>query len=182
MVVAFVATGAIAQEQGKIRGGANIGWCIPKGGGGVCFDLQAGYNLSDDMTVGIKWGYALMGKVDPKGEVGSIVGNSNLLGTFTYFLNMGSFAPFVGAGAGLYTVAGGGTGLTGFVIEPGNKFGGMLTAGFEFKRFRLGLEYNLIPSSDAHLVSVVGPQYGSVKNSYMALTFGFYLGGGKRAQ
>ncbi|MDR2887130.1 MAG: hypothetical protein LBV26_03865 [Bacteroidales bacterium] len=182
MLLAAMATGAFAQEQGKIRGGLDFGYCIPKGGGGVCFDLQLGYNLKDNMTVGIKYGNALMGKVDPMGENASISANGNFLGTYTYYFSSGgsSFAPFVGGGLGMYTLASFSTGASSYTVDAGGKFGGALTAGFEAGKFRMALEYNLVPSSGVTVTdNSVTLENTSIKNSYLAVTVGFYIGGGK---
>ena len=70
-----------------------------------------------------------------------------------------------------------------------NKFGGFLTTGIETGKFRLALEYNLLPSS-----SVVISNYNydeilnegfttqmddKVRNSYFAVSVGIFMGGGK---
>ena len=184
VVFAVMASGVFAQEAGKVRGGFNIGPVFQ--GIGVTTDLQLGYNLQDNMNVGIKLALAAMGKVDPAGERASAAISYNFLGTFTYFLDLGgSFAPFVGAGMGIYTISSAAGGADWAVVGDvaDNKFGGMLTAGFEIKRFRVGLEYNLIPGTKVKFVGV-GPRPADfddkITNSYLAATIGFYIGGGKR--
>ena len=85
-------------------------------------------------------------------------------------------APFAGIGLGGYGVAAVGTDAA---ATGGTKFGGMLTAGIEMRRFRLALEYNLIPSSET---TYTGPTPNrttiSIPNSYFAVTFGVVLGRG----
>ena len=177
-VVASMATSMFAQEQGKVRGGINVGAAIPDGGVGLVFDLNLGYKLADNMTVGARYGSALIAKASPDGTSGSVSGNGNIIGTFDYYLNPGgrSFAPFAGVGAGLYTVASVAAG-TGFIgADAGNKFGGLLTAGFELGRFRVAAEYNLIPATEVTML-LGGTE--KVQNSYLAVTLGFYIGGGK---
>jgi len=184
LFAAAMTAGAFAQVEGKVRGGLDIGAAIPKGGGGVCVNIPFGYNLKDNMNIGIRLGTAAMAKIDPFGEVGDLAANVNFLGTFNYYFNSGDnpVAPFVGCGAGIYTIAavsGGGNSVT---VEAGNRFGGMMTAGVEVAKFRLALEYNMIPSS---AVKVTGTGSGvaitndKIKNSYFAFTVGFYIGGGK---
>ena len=183
MLFAVMAIGAFAQEEGKIRGGLNIGAAIPDGGGGVCLDINLGYNLKDNMNVGIRWGTAGMAKVDPLGETGSVSANINFLGTYNYYFSSGTspIAPFVGGGLGLYTVAAIAAGA-GYTVDAGNRFGGMLTAGVEAGKFRLTLEYNIVPSSAVNVTSTPGSlviKNDKIKNSYLGITAGFYIGGGK---
>ena len=181
---AVMAMGVFAQEEGKIRGGLDLGACIPKGGSGVCVDLNLGYNLKDNMTVGIRWGLAAMAKVDPFGETGSAAANINFLGTYSYYFSSGTspFAPFVGGGLGLYTLAAIASNANTVSVDAGNRLGGMLTAGFELSKLRIALEYNLVPSS---AVKYTGTGEGialtndKIKNSYLTITIGFYVGGGK---
>ena len=182
MLFTVTATGAFAQVQGKIRGGLNLGFCIPKGGIGVALDAQLGYNLKDNMNIGIKYGLAAMAKIDPSGESGSVSANNNILGTFSYYFNSGegSFVPFVGGGIGIYTLGSITVGSE-YSIELGPRPGILLTTGFEASKFRLGLEYNIVPSSAVKFNGSGTPtiENNSVKNSYLAITAGFYIGGGK---
>ena len=180
MLAVLTTSGAFAQEQGRFRGSINVGYAIPTGGGGIATDIQFGYNLLDNMTVGIKWGGALMGRVTPDDEGGDITFNNSYLATLTYFFNDGSsrFAPFAGLGLGMFPTASFGAGDGNLRVAGGNKFGGMLTAGFEFGSFRLGVEYNLIPSSDVTYAGVT-PARTSIPNSYFGVTIGFVIGGGR---
>ena len=177
-------SGVFAQEEGKVRGGLDLGFCIPKGGGGLCLDINLGYNIQDNMTVGIRLGSAIMGRTDPFGETASASGNLSIAGTYNYYFSTGTspFAPFVGGGLGVYGVASMASGNNSVSVEAGNRLGGLLTAGAELGKFRFALEYNLIPSS---AVKISGNETGivlendKIKNSYMAITIGFYIGGGK---
>ena len=102
-------------------------------------------------------------------------------GTFDYYLSLGSssVAPFIGAGVGYHQ-----PGTIGFdndsydeelleadILVDG-KFGGLIRAGFEAGKFRLAATYNLVGKSE--LLEAV-----EVKNSYLGISLGFYLGGGK---
>ena len=172
-----------SQEQGKIRGGLNLGLCVPKGGFGVAGDIQLGYNIQDNMNVGVRFGLAGMGKVNPLGGVD--FGTSlNLLGTYTYYFNSGqsSFAPFIGGGLGFYTLFE----LSfneqyGVYMDAGTYPGGMLTAGFEARKFRMSLEYHLLPTTTITVEGTPSKEIKNhkIKNSYLAINIGFYIGGGK---
>ena len=185
MMCAVMATGAFAQVEGKVRGGLDLGGCRPGGSGvgaGLCVDIPFGYNLRDNMNVGIKLGIAAMAKVDPMGETSDVAANVNFLATYTYYFNSGTspFAPFVGCGAGIYSLAAVSGGYDVLTVDAGNKFGGMLTAGFEIAKLRLAFQYNLVPSSGVTVTSsTIAPSNTSIKNSYLGFTIGFYIGGGK---
>ena len=186
VLFAAIMTGAFSQEEGKVRGGLDLGYCIPtKGGGGFAFNLNIGYNLQDNMNVGLKLGVAAMAKVDPFGETGSVAANVNYLATFNYYFSSGTspVAPFVGCGAGLFALAGADAGVSSVSVDVGNRFGGLLTAGVELGKFRLAFEYNMIPSSAVKFTGTnTGPMAitsDKIKNSYFAITTGVYFGGGK---
>ena len=185
VMCAVIATGAFAQEQGKVRGGLDLGGCFPNGGGGgLCLDVPIGYNLQDNMNVGIKVGVAVMAKLDPFGETADAAANLNFMATYAYYFNSGKspVAPFLGAGAGLYSVAAGSAGVNTVAVEAGNRFGGMLSAGVELGKFRVALQYNLVPSSAVRMTGTgTGTELSKdkIKNSYLGLTIGFFAGGGK---
>jgi len=177
-VLALMATSMFAQQEGKIRGGLDLGFAMPANGFGVAYDLHLGYNIKDNMTAGVRFGQAAMISVSEDETSAGASANTNILGTFTYFFNPsgGSFALFGGAGAGVYMLAAATASGTGASAEGGNLFGGMLTAGFEFGKFRMAAEYTLLPSSP---VKVVVGDVPDRNNSYFGITLGFVLGGGK---
>jgi hypothetical protein len=166
---------ANAQEAGKFRGGLDLGYAIPKGGGGIGAALELKYNLKDNMNVGFRLEDAFMAKEAGSLE-GSVSGNEAYLGTFDYYFNKGtsSFAPFVGAGAGYYSLATIKVNDTDLGADTSGKFGGLLRAGFEYKKFRMAASYNLVPSTKFE----IGNQKVSSSNGYFLVTVGFYIGGG----
>jgi hypothetical protein len=63
--------------------------------------------------------------------------------------------------------------------NPSKTLGGALRAGFEAGKFRMALEYYLIPATTKYdVVNIMKPE-GSSANSYLSLNVGFYFGGGK---
>lgn len=170
-----------AQEVGKVRVGFNFGYAIPDGGGGISYSLEPKYNLKENMMVGLKFGAAGMLK-NIEGEDGAGTFEADLaatgyyLGTFDYYFHKsGSFAPYVGAGMGIFKIAALEVNNVSFAAD--NKFGGLLRCGFELGKFRLGAEYNLIPNSD--LEDLNGNAAGESKNSYINIHLGFFFGGGQ---
>ncbi|MCL2414886.1 MAG: hypothetical protein FWC94_06515 [Bacteroidales bacterium] len=190
-VLALATVGLFAQEAGKIRGSLNAGAAIPAGGGfGVAFDLNLGYNIWDNLNVGARFGGAAMVSVnEDAGSVGAAT-NTHILATGTYFFNPGNsgFAIFGGVGLGAYIMQDGDP----IVIiaspipvsaqaEGGTVFGCMLTAGFEFGRFRVAAEYHLVGNSpvSATVAGIGTPSFDSRNNNYFAITIGFTIGGGR---
>lgn len=177
-----------AQEEGKVRVSLDLGYAIPAaGGGGLALYLEPMYNIKDNMSVGLRIGSAaLIKEVEfsdggiAEGELGA---NGSYMATFDYHFNGAgsSFVPFIGAGLGYVAVANVSfdTDLsgTGDEISADGKFGGMIRGGFELGKFRVGLDYNLIPKSD--LVNLDGEDVGVSKNSYFGISLGFFVGGGK---
>lgn len=173
---------SFSQEKGKIRGGFDLGYATPfDGGGGISYSIEANYNISDNMKVGIRNNGAMLIKVVETSSENSsnakISFNSGFTGTYDYFFNDGttSFAPFIGGGVGY-------TRLGNIEVEGANsvdysdldaKFSGLIRGGFEYGKFRLTAEYNLVPET------TFSTSPTKIKNSYFAISLGFYLGGGK---
>lgn len=178
---------SFAQVKDRFRVNLDLGYTIPtNGGGGILFTIEPKWNLTDNMNVGIRWQSAAMSKgltIDASGTTtnSSISANSSFLGTYDYYFNSGSssFAPYVGAGLGLYVL--GNMSIENSAnndasISAGSKFGGVIHGGFEAGKFRMGVEYNLIPKSDSYLTNGT---MGKVSNSYIGITLGFFIGGGR---
>lgn len=170
-----------AQEQGKFRVGFDLGYTIPDGGGGVLFAIEPKYNIADNMNIGLRFESAAMAKNVEGANIGleaSIAASASYSATFDYYFNSGSssFAPFIGGGAGYSTLANVGFDIEGFTsadeVELDGKFAGLIRTGFEAGKFRIAATYNLIGKSDLG-------EGASVKNSYIGISLGFYLGGGK---
>ena len=187
--LAIATLSASAQEQGKIRVGTNLGLGFPNAGLGFAIDLDARYNITNNINAGILL-TSFGGFKDLSADVNSglttmtMGGSSGYLAHGDYYFSEGtsSFAPFLGAGLGGFNVSNiqvssdesGSTGSLSF--SDATKFGGVIRGGFEAGHFRMGLSYYLIPSSD--LYDLNGARIGTTGNSYLNLTLGFYLGGG----
>lgn len=166
------------QEKGKIRVGLDLGYASAKGGGGVLVVLEPKYNLTDNSSVGLRLGSAAFGRaveIDGESLDLDISTNANYLVTYDYYFNNGnsSVAPFLGTGLGVYSLASVSANENSILgIASKSEFGGMIRGGVELGKFRLGLEYNIIPKTDLE-------SGGNVKNSYLGFSLGFYVGGGK---
>jgi outer membrane protein W len=182
-VVILLATAAAnAQEFKKFRVGVAAGYAMPGGEGakgGVCFAVEPGYRISDQLILGLRLESAVIVRgfsedlgagfdVDVAG-IGSYTVNGQ------YYFSNESFRPFVGAGLGLYSLAAVKVDVSGFgsgeAAAAESKFGFYPRVGFDAGHFTLQLEYNLIPAT-----KVDG---GEFKNSYLGIKIGGYFGGGR---
>jgi len=191
IIIALVAVCLIGnmygQEEGKFRVGLNLGGAVPTGGFGFLIDIEPKYNLTDNMNVGLRFGSAIIAKelqLDNNDEFESadFSANNSYLATFDYYFPLeGSFTPFVGAGAGLFSIASvagqDGVDVDSEDVDAEAKFGAMVRGGFEVGKFRMSLEYDFIP--ETNLQDGQGNEVGTIKNGYLGITVGFFVGGGR---
>lgn len=168
LVITFFIFGIMsinAQEKGKFRVGLDLGGVFSQGEGGLLVSIEPKYSLTDNSNLGLRLGAAT--------EISGIIadGSSSVLGTYDYYFNNenSSFSPFLGAGLGLYfyervSLFGSNSSET--------KFGSLIRGGAELGKFRIALEYNILPKTNYESGE-------SVKNSYFGASLGFYVGGGK---
>lgn len=109
----------------------------------------------------------------------------NVGGEF-YFTKNYNLRPFVGVGGGIFLVSAATSEYTYNNTYDGSatkvRFGAMARAGVEIKHFRLGVEYNVIPSIKATYDAYDnnGNYYTAtdvIKNSYIGIKAGFRFGG-----
>ncbi|RDI58188.1 porin family protein [Flavobacterium glaciei] len=188
VLITLSCIGGYAQKEGGFRVGLDLGIVPANSGGGVLLSLEPKYNIKDNMNVGLRIGVAaIVRDINDSGANTSakVAANGSYVATYDYYFNASgkSFVPYVGAGAGYYTIANvefndSSTSNNNDVnVEATGKFGGLLRGGFEWGKFRMGLEYNLVPEST--LQDTNGNNQGSVANSYVGIHLGFYVGGGK---
>lgn len=93
-----------------------------------------------------------------------------------YFHKKGSnSASFLSVGIGIYNIKGynPSTYLLNFFeeVSDDSELGFIVKGGIEIEKIRLALEYNIVPEIDF--------EGGENKYSYLGISIGFYLGGGK---
>jgi outer membrane protein W len=190
-LIVFSITNSYSQKEGGFRVGLDLGYAMPSnGGGGVLFSIEPKYNIKDNMNVGLRIGGAAIIreiKTDANGLTSSanISASGSYVGTYDYYFNKSgsSFVPYVGGGVGYFSIANieldndfdGST--TEIAVDSNGKVGGLVRGGFEWGKFRMGVEYNLIP--DSSLKNISGATIGTASNSYLGFHLGFYFGGGK---
>lgn len=174
-----------AQQQGKVRGGLDIGLAASKNSrAGLAGGLELKYNVLDNWNLGTRLDMISIIK-DIENNKSSVSSSVGLLIVSDYYFNNGksSFAPFVGGGIGYYGLAGVevdrdnvGKKIDSDLISSTNKMGGLVRIGFEASRFRATIGYNMIP--DATYTDKNNKQFTTTNNHY-SITIGFYIGGGK---
>ncbi|TDQ16593.1 outer membrane protein with beta-barrel domain [Algoriphagus boseongensis] len=182
--------GAYAQRAGAFRFGVDLGAAIPKNGGaGFLFNLEPQILVKDNLAVGLRLGVAALAKdVTYYSSIdefdGEVSANTSIVATANYYFNNGNsrVAPYIGAGFGYYGLAN----IDFETFDPDQPVGElaanyvwspMIRAGIELAKFRLGAEYNFLPTSD--LQDTNGNVVGEAINQYFGFTLGFTIGGGK---
>lgn len=189
----IVSFSAIAQDSDlkPFKVDVSAGYAIPGGSGskgGVLFAVEPKYAVMSNLAVGLRMEAAVVARFsgyDTDGyplDVSVKASGSYLVTGDYYFSDNYSFRPYAGAGAGIFTLASATVAADGSESSGiGSKFGGMIRAGIEVSHFRLGVEYNLVPSSTLDGFDKNGePAKVSSKNSYIGLKLGVCFGGGPR--
>jgi outer membrane protein W len=191
LVILSVMHTAFGQRAGGFRFQMDLGAAVPKNGGiGALINLEPQILVKSNLAIGLRIGAAGLAKdvtyydlsEDYEGEVSV---NSSLTGTVNYYFNNGSsrVAPYVGAGFGYFALSSvkiDDTDIT--EDEVGNleadfAWAPMVRAGIELGKFRIGAEYNFVPTSN--LQNVNGDVIGEAINQYFGFTLGFFVGGGR---
>jgi hypothetical protein len=188
VLITLALASGYSQEKGKFRVGLDIGYVPTGGGGGGLLSIEPKYNLADNMNIGLRLGAAGIAKDIQNNSTSTsaeVSANGSLVGTYDYYFHKSgsgsSFAPYIGAGVGYYSLANVKVDDTSnsSEISPAvsGVVGGLIRGGFEWAGFRMGVEYNLIPDSD--LEDLNGDKVGTAKNAYFGIHIGFFVGGGK---
>ena len=191
LVILLVAQTTYAQRAGGFRFQMDLGAAVPKNGGiGALVNLEPQILIKNNLAFGLRLGVAGLAKdvtyydisEDYEGEVSA---NASVAGTLNYYFNNGNsrVAPYIGAGFGYYALSS--IDLESTDInedEVGNleadfAWAPMVRAGVELGKFRIGAEYNFVPTSN--LQNISGNVIGEAVNEYFGFTVGFYVGGGK---
>ncbi len=187
---------ASAQESGlkPFKVDVSLGYAIPGGDGakgGVLFAIEPKYAIMPSLALGLRIEAAVMARSSGYDSNGGMMdtevkaaGSYVLTGDY-YFSQNYSFRPFVGAGAGLYSVASASVedvNNNGEAnVSASNKLGGLVRAGAEIRHFRIGVEYNLIGNTSYTGFDQNGASTKlEAKNGYLGIKLGFCFGGGPR--
>lgn len=179
------------QEAEKFRFDIRLGYAgVTEVGDGVLLSIEPKWNITKKMNFGLR--------IQAAGIVGDYTfrvddmvfneannratGIGSYLGTYDYYYRHkqeSPFAAFIGGGLGYYGTSSlvGRTNDDDLEIDSDGGFGGMIRTGFDYFKFRVALEYNLVPSGN--LRNLDNTIVGESSNSYLGFSLGFYFGGGK---
>ncbi|UFH55588.1 hypothetical protein [Spirosoma sp. KNUC1025] len=189
-VLMLVAISATAQEYKPFKVNLSVGFAKPLNSGvsgGFLATVEPKYGLSDNFDLGLRLELASVARgikqngTTYTGDVGAF---TSYLLTGTYLFGTGGVRPFLGVGAGLYTIGAGGTVVISSNGQPNqniqlvsdNKFGGMIRGGIKAGHFVAAVEYNAVPTSKNNSSSLEVTS----ENAYLGIKVGVDLGGGRR--
>ena len=185
----LIAFSATAQEFKPFKVNVSIGYAkaLASGlSGGALVSIEPKYGVSDNFDVGLRLESAFIARgvtVNGNTTTGDVAAFGSYLLTGTYVVGTGSVRPFVGVGAGLFTIASGGT-ITvvdgqspqDVTFTSATKFGAMIRAGIKAGHFVAGVEYNAVPTTSNRLSNTSIDS----KNAYLGIKVGFDIGGGRK--
>jgi hypothetical protein len=192
--ILLLTTVAIANAQSEFKPfkvDVSLGYAIPGGSGskgGVLFVVEPKYAVMPQVSVGLRMEAAVMarGQVDASGNAAdvSVKAAGSYLLTGDYYFTQNTVRPFAGLGLGIYSLASASANTDGYTssASAGSKFGEMVRAGVEISHFRVGLEYNIVPSTKGEIVNIStgAKSTYTTKNGYIGIKLGFCIGGGKK--
>jgi hypothetical protein len=179
----------IAQESNKIRVGVSLDvgrtFELNKLDFGIGISLDPTYNISDHQTIGFSFGaFAMAKNIEDNSLSSEAIGMTSILGTYDHFIKIQPRLVYsLGGGVGvfnlshMYSMSTSPTSLgINETVFQGMKPGIMLRPGLEYSKFRISIEFNLIPSHsyDAQLNNFSGINL----NSFFKWKVGFIIGGG----
>ena len=178
-----------SQTEGKFRYQMDLGFAAPKDGGiGALVYVEPQVLILDNLALGLRFGATGMAKDVTYYEIpddyeGELSANLSVSGTANYYFNFGKgkVAPYLGAGFGYYALSNVDVEENDFEdpenLEASFAWAPMVRLGVELNKFRIGAEYNFVPSSN--LQNMKGDVIGKATNEYFAFTLGFFVGGGR---
>jgi outer membrane protein X len=190
LIASFFFSEVSAQEPNRARVGISIdagrSFDIEKLSFGIGISIDPAYNISDHQIIGLSLGaFALAKTIDENALTSEGIGLTSLMGTYDHFILQNKKLAFsVGGGLGVFNIAHvyRSTSISSIrnneeTLFTGVKPGIMIRPGFEYGKFRLALEFNLIPSHDYS--SNYYNFSGSNINSFFKWKMGVFIGGGQ---
>jgi hypothetical protein len=187
LLLAVVAIANAQYEFKPFKVDVSTGYAIPGGEGakgGVLFVVEPKYAVIPNLSVGLRMEIAVMarGTADQTASTAKIdvKAAGSYLATGDYYFTSSTVRPFAGAGLGIYSLAAASVDNENTSAGASSKFGEMIRAGVEISHFRVGLEYNIVPSTKLETINSSGDKTTiTTKNGYMGIKLGFTIGGGR---
>lgn len=157
--------------------GLALGYTVPSDdGGGILFDIEPAYRLSDEIAIGLRIESALMARGD-----GDATGNGSYTLNGQYYLSNNKFRPYIGAGVGIFSLASVSFDANTTSVAGESKIGFYPRVGFDLGHFNVNLDYNLVSATKAESVdfNTGNTTTVEVKNSYLGIRVGAFIFGGR---
>lgn len=178
--ILLFAVAANAQEFKPFKLGLGLGYTVPSdGGGGILFDVEPAYRLSDEIAIGLRIEGAAFARVvgDSEGEVST---NSSYTLNGQYYLSNNTFRPYIGLGVGIYSIAAVSFSSTTAEFGDESKIGFYPRVGFDLGHFNVNIDYNIIGATEETFDLGSGNTIETdIKNSYLGIRVGAFIFGGR---
>lgn len=142
---------------------------------GIGFYMHPSYYLNDQINVGLKAEWAIIGGADEAGGSVSVSAIGSYLLTSNYYFSTGKVRPYAGLGLGIYSMGSVEADATEaaegseVLADYGSKFGVAPTVGLDMGHFTINLAYNAIMGIESELPG----------KNYLSIGIGAFFGGGK---
>lgn len=149
-------------------------------GGGLAVEPK--YNLTDQLSLGVRVEYT--GLVSQSYDIVGLSLSMSARAVFAilakadWYFTTSSSRPFVGLGAGYYSIGSSDLGSTGVSAEAFSGFGLFPQFGVNFGGFRMAVGYHAI-FGEAQTITVVGIAPPTLSKNYVAFEIGGTFGGGR---
>ena len=190
---ALVAVTTQAQEINPFKINVSVGYAVITGrgaSGGVLYSIEPKYAVTPRLDLGLRYEQAflvrgLAGDAITQNAQGPTAPFSSYLLTATHYFSGFRIRPFVGVGAGMFSIASAGSvqtirnqtpvylRLTGYTT-----LGGLVRVGLKTDHFVASVEYNAVP----HHTYTASDEDFTTASSYVGFRIGFDVGGGLLAQ
>lgn len=175
MITLGVSSIVNAQEFRKFKFETGLLYGLPSDDAydsGIGYYMHPSYYLNDQLNVGLKLEWAILGGADEAGTSVDVSAIGSYLVTSNYYFNTNRVRPYAGLGIGLYSLGSVDMESTYGTasVDYGNKFGVAPTVGLDMAHFTVKLSYNAIMGIDSELAG----------KNYLSIGVGVFFGGGKK--
>jgi len=185
VLLLFVLISAVAvkaQEFKKFRLATGLGYAMPGGegaGGGILYDIEPGYRVSDALCVSLRYEGAVVVRGLSE-DVATYNASAAAIGSYTlngiYYLSANKFRPYVGAGVGFFNLAAVTVNTSGGGAAAESKIGFYPRIGFDLGHFNVNIDYNIVGPSEF----TDGTNKYETKNGYLGIRIGGFFFGGRK--
>jgi len=165
-----------AQDFPRFQCGVGLGYARASQRDGVALFIEPVYRIKENLAAGLQFEYAMIGAKHAGEQAASIISFS-LNGK--YYFSKHRFRPFMGAGAGTYS-------LSTDILAPGfhsiRSFGWYPRLGFEYGHLSLTMDYHFISDQLPEELTILGIPVGTTTArdaNYFGIKLGYLFGRGQ---